>query len=211
MRAHVCASAAPLLPSDGVLPENTFGLGPVWLEAWSEVAAQEAFRFDALVERHAERKTRLVRGCWRIAAMHEMPGPLRRAARDVSRILARRDGLQDLDFTVRKDATSRNAWGCLPMDYPRFCRASDADDGQPFRLDDPATWLEALGRASAATVTPTALLPVLPYFKAHPFAVVLAPNDATGPARVFDDRYFMASTELNLLNTVLFVAEPAER
>ncbi len=124
-------------------------------------------------------------------------------------ILARRDGLQELDFTVRKDASTRNAWGCLPIDYPRFCRFSG--DGQPFRVDDPTAWLEALGRASAATVTPTALLPVLPYFKSHPFAVVFAPNDATGLARVFDDRYFMASTELNLLNTLLFVSEPAAR
>jgi hypothetical protein len=48
----------------------------------------------------------------------------------------------------------------------------------------------------------------LPYFRSYPFAVLVARGDATGLARVFDDRYFMASTELNLLNTLLFVAEP---
>jgi hypothetical protein len=50
-------------------------------------------------------------------------------------------------------------------------------------------------------------LPVLPYFKSYPFAVLVARGDATGLARVFDDRYFMASTELNLLNALLFVSE----
>ena len=32
-------------------------------------------------------------------------------------------------------------------------------------------------------------------------------GDPTGLERAFDDRYFMASSELNLLNTMLFVAE----
>jgi len=46
-------------------------------------------------------------------------------------------------------------------------------------------------------VTPSALLPVLPYFESHPFAVLVARGDATGLTRVVDDRYCMASTELN--------------
>jgi hypothetical protein len=38
-----------------------------------------------------------------------------------------------------------------------------------------------------------------------PFVVVTTSGDPTGYRRAFDGRYFMASTELNLLNTVLFV------
>ena len=182
-----------------------------WLEDWAEVPAQEAFRFDALVEAHAERKSRLVKACWRIAATRELPGPLRRAARDVGGILARPDDLQALDFSVRKASASRHAWGCLPVDHVRFCRSANRDDGdgrdRVHRVQEPEAWLEALGRCAAAEVTPSALLPVLPYFKSYPFAVVVARGDATGLARVFDDRYFMASTELNLLNTLLFVSE----
>jgi hypothetical protein len=204
----VCAPAASLLLAGGVLPEETSCLGPVWLERWAEVPAQEAFRFDALVEAHAERKTRLVKACWRIAAAPELPGSLRRAARDVGAILARPDDLQALDFNVRKASTSRHAWGCLPVDHVRFCRSvgpDDEDGSDPVR--EPETWLEALGRCAAAAVTPSALLPVLPYFKSYPFVVLIARGDATGLARVFDDRYFMASTELNLLNTLLFVSQ----
>jgi hypothetical protein len=208
LRAQVCAPAAPLLLSGGVLPEETSCLGPVWLERWAEVAAQEAFRFDALVEAHAERKTRLVKACWRIAATPELPGPLRRAARDLGSILARPEDLQALDFSVRKASASQHAWGCLPVDHVRFCRSAGADDEDgPDRVQEPEAWLEALGRCAATAVRPSALLPVLPYFRSYPFAVLVARGDATGLARVFDDRYFMASTELNLLNTLLFVTE----
>ncbi len=62
------------------------------------------------------------------------------------------------------------------------------------------------GRAAAVSVSPTALSPVLPYFKAQPYVALLARGDPTGLERVFDDRYFMASTELNLLNTLLFAS-----
>jgi len=209
LRSQVCGPGAPLLVMDAVLPDETFSVGPVWLERWSGVPGQEAFRFDALVERHAERKSRLVRACWRIAATRELPGPLRRSARDVGAILARPEGLQELDFMVRTESSSRNAWGCLPIDYVRFCRAAGSDeDGQSFRAQEPEAWLEVLGRSSGATAMSATVLPVLPYFKSHPFAVLIARDDVVGLARVFDDRYFMASTELNLLNTILFVSEP---
>ena len=124
LRAEVCASAAPLLARGGALPEETFALGPVWLERWSDVASEESFRFDALVERHAERKRRLLDACRQMSYRSGFPGPLRRAARDVLTILDRPDSLQELDFVVRKMATTRNAWGCLPVDYTRFCRPS---------------------------------------------------------------------------------------
>jgi len=117
--------------------------------------------------------------------------------------------LRDLDFVVRKTATSPSAWGCLPIDYARFCRPPADDQAEPATLvQEPAAWLEGLARAAAASVAPTALSPVLPYFKAHPYAAFIAQGDPTGLARAFDDRYFMASTELNLLNTLLFVEEP---
>ena len=83
LRAEVCASAAPLLARGGALPEETFALGPVWLERWSDVASEESFRFDALVERHAERKRRLLDACRQMSYRSGFPGPLapRRAGR----------------------------------------------------------------------------------------------------------------------------------
>ena len=72
-------------------------------------------------------------------------------------------------------------------------------------MQEPDAWLEGLGRAAAAAVSPTSISPVLPYYAAHPYIALIARGDPTGLARTFDDRYFMASTELNLLNTLLFV------
>ena len=113
-----------------------------------------------------------------------------------------------MDFVVRKMATTSNAWGCLPVDYTRFCRPSAQDrDDQNGRLQEPDAWLEGLGRVASAAVSPTAMSPVLPYFSAHPYVALIARGDPTGLARTFDDRYFMASTELNLLNTLLFVQD----
>jgi hypothetical protein len=212
LRTQVCAPAAQLLALGGVLPDDTFALGPVWLEKWGDVTSEEAFRFDALVERHAERKRRLLDSCRQISYRTGCPGPLRRAARDVLTILDRPEGLQELDFVVRKMATTRSAWGCLPVDYTRFCRPSTEElDEHAARLHEPDDWLEGLGRVAAAAVFPTAMSPVLPYYRAHPFVAIIARGDPTGLARTFDDRYFMASTELNLLNTLLFVAESTGR
>lgn len=53
----------------------------------------------------------------------------------------------------------------------------------------------------------TAMHPFLPRFEDRPFLALLTLVDPTGVERAFDDRYFMASSELNLLNTLLFVGE----
>src|SRR5205823_11950741 len=52
-----------------------------------------------------------------------------------------------------------------------------------------------------------AVEPVIPRYEEQPFLVVETSGDPTGLARAFDNRYFMASTELNLLNTLLFRSE----
>ncbi len=47
--------------------------------------------------------------------------------------------------------------------------------------------------------------PAIANFAEHPFLMLQSDGDPTGLERAFDPRYFMASTELNLLNTVFFV------
>jgi hypothetical protein len=62
-------------------------------------------------------------------------------------------------------------------------------------------------RAVSVSASLTAFSPVLPVYRDRPFLAVLTNGDPTGMERVFDDRYFMASAELNLLNTILFTGE----
>ena len=45
---------------------------------------------------------------------------------------------------------------------------------------------------------------------ATPWLAALVTGDPTGIERAFDARYFMASAELNLLNTILFVGDQGE-
>mgnify|MGYP001171440091 CR=1 FL=1 len=48
---------------------------------------------------------------------------------------------------------------------------------------------------------------VVPRYEEFPYAVALGVEDPARLRYVFDDRYFMASTELNLLNTLLLADE----
>jgi hypothetical protein len=147
--------------------------------------------------------------CRSIASEGELPGALRRAARDVVDILERSDELLGVTFVARRAIASRRVWVCLPADYERFCAPPPGEEhtGTRFRLAEPAQWLESLGRAGSANSALAAHFPVLPYFDGRPFLVMVPHGDPTGLERAFDDRYFMASSELNLLNTILFVAD----
>jgi hypothetical protein len=226
-----CAASTPLLwdAPYSCLPEATYGLGPVWLESWSDMRAEETFRFQGAYASWQERLRGLLGNCRAIERDRDIPGTLRRAARDIVDILQRSDDLLAITFVTRRAIGRRRVWVCLPVDYARFCATPPGEEhtGERFRLTDPERWLDTFSRLASANTSPTAhypvlpyfdgrpflamtaLLPPLPYFQRHPFAVLIARGDATGLERVFDDRYFMASSELNLLNTILFVAGEA--
>jgi hypothetical protein len=209
LRNRVCAPASLLL-AEAVLPSDAYAVGAVLIERWRDASPDEAFRFDALVDRHDERKRQLVDRCRQIGRSSELPGQLRRSARDVLAVLVRPEDLQQLDFLVRKSNQSRNTWGLLPVDYTRFIQPlADHDNSPVRRLQEPAVWLDGLTRSATSMVSPTATAPLLPYYRAQPYVAVVTRGDTTGLQRIFDDRYFMASTELNLLNTLLFTAEPS--
>jgi hypothetical protein len=205
-----CAPQAPLLGRNRGpgIPDIAYGLGPVWLESWSDMRPEEAFRFQGAHAAWQARLRGLVGNCRALERDQDLPGALRRAARDVVDILERTDELMGVTFVTRRALAGDGVWIWLPADYERFCRqpAGEERAGEQFRLADPEHWLEVLRRAAGANTALAASFPVLPYFDGRPFLMVVAPGDPTGLQRAFDDRYFMASSELNLLNTLLFVA-----
>jgi hypothetical protein len=211
--AAICEPGAPLLPDGDVatLPDAAYGLGPAWLECWSDVPAEEAFRFPGSYAHQQERLRRLLVAYGRIARRAELPGALRRAARDLESILRRPDELLGTTFVAGKTVDSDRVWICLPVDYERLGARPPGEDGeqQRFRLQEPERWLDALVRVTGAGGAVAATHPVLPRFEGAPFLAAIAEGDPTGLERAFDDRYFMASSELNLLNTILFVGEGA--
>src|SRR5207244_3356336 len=95
--------------------------------------------------------------------------------------------------------SSKATFMALPLDYPRFWRKADAEGMRVFVREEEA-WRLTLGRALQTT---GAIVPVIPRYEDYPYAASLGAPDPTRLHLVFDDRYFMASTELNLLNTLL--------
>lgn len=211
LRRAVCTITEPLLgaPGAGALPDQTYGLGPVWMERWEDIRSEEVFRFEGVRDQGGARRHRLLSSCRTIARTRGLPGPLRRAARDVESILQRPADLLGLSFVARKPVDSDRVWICLPLDYERLCAPPAGEDnaGRPFRLADPETWLELLVRTASANASISAHHPILPHFDDCPFLAMVTPGDPTGTDRMFDDRYFMASSELNLLNVILFVGD----
>jgi len=209
---RVCAPVAPLLNPVGelTLPEQVYGLGPIWLERWDDVDSEERFRIPVRVVGEQRQIRELRNRLVAIGKQSDLPDALRRGARDLLVMVDRPEALSDRSFSTGRVIDSNHVWVCLPLDYVRFC--GDTKDGasESMALEDQELWLDGLYRAVATSATPTAAQPVLPTFSDRPFLVVLATGDPTGLARVFDSRYFMASAELNLLNTILFVGDPCE-
>lgn len=88
----------------------------------------------------------------------------------------------------------------VPAGHYQFMFSETAEDRKPFRLDDQPLWQEALGRTLNAG---SAVMPPLPKCESFPWAASVGEVSTLKLDLVFDDRYFMASNELNLLNTLL--------
>jgi hypothetical protein len=207
---RVTARHASLFRPDQLpmLPEGLYGVGPVWLEVLPGTASDE--RFSIQVRTPAEhkeldelrRRLAVIGDAWR-----RFPMALTEAARDLARVLERPAGLQSLSFRAGQPPSSTRRWVCLPVEYTSFCYAEGEHgrESRPLEPDEQALWHDGLRRVVSAQADAEAIEPVIPRYAKHPFVALRTYGDPTGMARAFDDRYFMASTELNLLNTVLFV------
>ncbi|MFO5494464.1 MAG: hypothetical protein ACLBM6_18435, partial [Cuspidothrix sp.] len=83
--------------------------------------------------------------------------------------------------------------------YPHFWH-KQAPDTPKQRLEDPESWQKSLGR----TLTPQGLvMPVIPKYEDIPWVAVAGRRVLNQLDIIFSDRYFMVSSELNLLNTIL--------
>ncbi len=140
-------------------------------------------------------------------AWKDFPLTLTWSARDLARIVERGEGLQTRSFRAGQPSKRLRQWACLPIDYASFCYEEGEHGRQPRPVEADAhpLWHDGLLRILGAFASIDAVEPVVPRYAEHPFLVVRTEGDPTGLDRAFDDRYFMASTELNLLNTVLFV------
>lgn len=208
--AHLTARLSPIFdPTDcPALPEHVYGLGPVWLESWAHIPSEEGFHVRAQTKADQASLNLLRKQLWQIGgSWSTFPLQLTWAARDLVKILERVESLRARSFTAERLSEATKRWVCVPLDYTTFCFV-EGEHGRELRVphaDEHQLWRDGLLRIVSANAAPTTIEPVIPLYAGVPFVVITTSGDPTGMARVFDDRYFMASTELNLLNTVLFV------
>ena len=174
--------------------------GPTIVESWADFEKQEVFAFEG----HATQLSRATRNLMgqlkAIEEKRQFPPVLRNPAANLRKLLQREQHDAANEFRTLKELKSPNTWVAIPAGYFQFLHAETQDEGELFRLDGPELWQEALGRTLNAR---SAVMPPLPKYETFPWAAAVGEVNPLKLDLVFDDRYFMASNELNLLNTLL--------
>jgi hypothetical protein len=180
------------------------------MESWAPIPSEESFQIRALSEAGRLRLDLLRRQLRQVGdSWQTFPLQLTWTARDLGRILDRPEELRDRNFRAKRKSEMVKRWVCVPLEYTSFCFVEGAHGRVPQApdSDEHALWRDGMLRLVTASATPTSWEPIIPRYRDIPFLVVTTSGDPTGLSRAFDSRYFMASTELNLLNTLLFVAD----
>lgn len=204
------AGTAPLLAaaeSGTSFPEHVYWSGPVAVEAWHGFEKQEVFAFEGH-ETEVSRASRFLIGLLKdIDKNKDFPAPLRNPAASLLRLLQRDQHEAANEFRTLKELKSPNTWVATPVGRYEFMYAESRDKDRPFAVDDGPLWQEALGRTLNAG---SAVIPPLPRYESFPWAASVGEVSPLKLDLAFDDRYFMASNELNLLNTLLLAEQASE-
>jgi hypothetical protein len=100
-----------------------------------------------------------------------------------------------------------NTWVALPAGYPQFINTAESGARGMYRCDEPDAWRDALGATLSAS---SAVIPPVAKFESFPWAAAAGCIDPLHLEQVFDNRYFMASNELNLLNALMLETRLAD-
>ncbi len=198
---------SPLLlasPEGLSLPDHLYFSGPVVVETWAGFDKQEVFAFEGHETQVTKASRELIGALYAIDKEFRLASAIRTPAINLMRLLQRDEHDAANEFKTLKELKSPNTWVAVPADYYSFLHASAPEEGKLFKLDDPGLWQQALARTLNAG---SAVLPPLPRYESFPWAAGVGQVSPLKLDLVFDDRYFMASNELNLLNTLLLAKE----
>ncbi|MHC5937349.1 helicase-related protein [Nostoc sp.] len=197
----------PSLDNDVLqIPDNLTCIGPFWIEDWSDRQTEEIFSFEAWKTDIKENSSHLLGLLKRISEDKNFgfPSKLKRPANELHKLLIREKEGFVIESSTRQALKTKNIVIGLPLDYPHFWNEQSEDDIRQQVLEDPQAWRNALGRS----LTPQGLtIPVVAHYRTFPWVAVAGRRIFTQLETVFSDRYFMASSELNLLNTILLEDE----
>jgi hypothetical protein len=208
IRTRTTAPVSPLLTdSEGpCIPDHVYFTGPVILENWGAFAKQEVFVFEGHQIQEQRLSAQMLGQLRAIDEDRDFPSTLRNAAINLHRMLIRDRHSAAKEFNTLKDLRSPNTWVALPVGYAQFMHNEDMTDGKTVYVADPDVWLDGLQRSLAAT---SAVMPPIARYQSFPWAASVGQANPMKLDQVFDDRYFMASSELNLLNTLLLARADA--
>ena len=204
------SAMVPLLPDPEnrpTIPEHVYFAGPMVLESWAHFDKRELFTFEGHRTDVDQMTRQLYMQLKDIDQNPALPSSLRIPAANLLRLLARDKPGAANEFSTLKELKSPNTWVALPTAYVQFVRSVRAHDDKAKALEEPEMWREGLGRALSAS---NAVMPAIPRYDGMPWVAGVGQTNPLKFDLVFDDRYFMASNELNLLNTLLLAAESRE-
>jgi hypothetical protein len=205
--SRIQSSLLPSLDSDALeIPDSLTCIGPFWIEDWSDRKTEEIFSFEAWKADIKQNSSRLLGSLKEIAESKKFkfPSKLKRPANELYKLLSREQEGFVIESSTRQALKTKNIVIGLPLDYPHFWNEQSEDDTRQQVLEDPQAWRSALGRSLAPQGL---IIPVVPHYRTFPWVAVAGRRIFTQLETVFDDRYFMASNELNLLNTILLEDE----
>jgi hypothetical protein len=202
----VSSISSQLLPSlenaDLIIPENLTCLGAFWIEDWGQRKTEEAFTFEAWRKNTGQKIENLGKLLYVICKddQNKFPPKLKRPARELYTILKKEQENLTQEYSTLQNLKTENILVSIPLDYPHFWRKSEDENSPKLRLEEPDSWQKSLGRS----LTPQGLImPVIPQYNDIPWVAVAGRRVLNQWETIFSDRYFMASSELNLLNTIL--------
>ena len=205
---QACAPVACLLPDTGgrpMVPDHVFFSGPLLLENWSHFDKREVFSFEGHATQEKQMTKHLYMQLRDIDQNRAFPSALRVPAANLFRLLAREKPDAANEFSTIKELKSPNTWISMPAAYPQFVTRAGEHDDRVKPIEEPSLWREGLGRALSSNA---AVMPAIPRYDGFPWVAAVGQTHPLKLDLVFDDRYFMASSELNLLNTLLLADSP---
>lgn len=193
----------PLLvhaPQGTSIPDHVYVAGPAFLESWGDFDKLEVFSFEGHTTEVNQVARRVIAQLISIDEDRAFPSNLRQPAANLLRLLQREKKDAANEFNTLKNLKSPNTWISVPSGYVQFMAVDRQLEGRPFEVVDPDIWRDGLAQGLAAT---NAVIPPIPRYAEFPWAASVGNANPLNLDTVFDDRYFMASNELNLLNTLL--------
>jgi hypothetical protein len=170
------------------------------MENWSHFDKREVSSFEGHVTQVEQMTKKLFMQLRDIDQNRALPSALRVPAANLFRLLARERPDAANEFSTIKELKSPNTWISLPAAYAQFVTRAGEHDDRVKTLTEPDMWREGLGRALSSSA---AVMPAIPRYEGFPWVAAVGQTNPLKLDLVFDDRYFMASSELNLLNTLL--------